>query len=108
MTEARIRNCPKCKAPLLKEGGCNRVTCRCGGTICYICRKPDVSFISYYFIKWNYSTNICNIVSDMFGYCVFRYNTHISVSMWGLTLKAVRNVRTAPSGPMRKRMISES
>lgn len=42
MTEARVRHCPKCKTPLLKEGGCNKITCRCGGKICYICRAENV------------------------------------------------------------------
>lgn len=42
MTEATVRNCPKCKAKIVKEEGCNKITCRCGGTICYICREPNV------------------------------------------------------------------
>ena len=40
---AKIRQCPKCKAAFTKVDGCNRMTCRCGGKMCYICRSPNVS-----------------------------------------------------------------
>ncbi|KAH9513045.1 hypothetical protein Btru_035689 [Bulinus truncatus] len=44
MTIAKIRTCMTCKAEFLKENGCNKLTCRCGTTMCYICRK---SYINY-------------------------------------------------------------
>ncbi|XP_067950008.1 E3 ubiquitin-protein ligase RNF216-like isoform X2 [Watersipora subatra] len=47
MTKAKIRECPRCKAPLVKDGGCNKVTCRCGGVICYICRKPEIQYTHF-------------------------------------------------------------
>ena len=37
MTEARIRECPKCNSRFFKTEGCNNMSC--GTHICYICRK---------------------------------------------------------------------
>ncbi|KAH3747407.1 hypothetical protein DPMN_181833 [Dreissena polymorpha] len=42
MTKAKVRMCQRCKAQFTKEDGCNKMTCRCGATMCYICREPDV------------------------------------------------------------------
>ena len=39
MTEALLRQCPKCQRRFLKEDGCNKMICSCGTMICYICRK---------------------------------------------------------------------
>ncbi|KNE59401.1 hypothetical protein AMAG_03684 [Allomyces macrogynus ATCC 38327] len=38
LTEALIRECPKCKTKTTKENGCNKMTCRCGALFCYCCR----------------------------------------------------------------------
>jgi hypothetical protein len=38
MTEARLRICSKCKTSLYKDEGCNKVVCRCGQLMCYVCK----------------------------------------------------------------------
>eukprot|EP01018_Ginkgo_biloba_P020291 Gb_03853 [translate_table: standard] len=48
MTKAVIRECSSCKAELVKMDGCNKVTCRCGETMCYVCRKPIASNYSHF------------------------------------------------------------
>lgn len=38
MTEAMLRTCPGCNNRFYKEEGCNKMKCKCGQTMCYICR----------------------------------------------------------------------
>ncbi|XP_043481909.1 uncharacterized protein LOC122510997 [Leptopilina heterotoma] len=40
MTKALVRNCYKCQKPFFKEEGCNKMTCVCGASMCYLCSTP--------------------------------------------------------------------
>ncbi|KAL9000092.1 MAG: hypothetical protein Q9169_001167 [Polycauliona sp. 2 TL-2023] len=42
-TQALLRSCPKCKKTIMKEGGCNKMTCSCGAYICDYCGKDITS-----------------------------------------------------------------
>lgn len=48
MTKAVIRECNSCKAELIKTDGCNKVTCRCGNTMCYVCRQTIARNYSHF------------------------------------------------------------
>lgn len=45
-TQALLRTCPKCDVKILKEDGCNKVVCTCGGMLCDYCGK-DISEVGY-------------------------------------------------------------
>lgn len=45
-TAALIKKCPKCDVPIIKDHGCNRLTCPCGGTMCDVCGK-DITTVGY-------------------------------------------------------------
>lgn len=39
-----IRKCHRCFKAFVKEYGCNKMSCLCGATMCYICKKPDIDY----------------------------------------------------------------
>ena len=47
MTEARVRECPKCAKRFYKVEGCNKMSCACGTLTCYICRKEVKKEVGY-------------------------------------------------------------
>ncbi len=46
MANAVKRTCPNCNLSFVKSDGCNKLVCRCGYAMCYICRK-DIGEESY-------------------------------------------------------------
>ncbi|KAE8380147.1 hypothetical protein BDV26DRAFT_290707 [Aspergillus bertholletiae] len=47
MSEAMIRNCPKCNVKIIKDTGCNKMICsKCKCAMCYLCKK-DISREQY-------------------------------------------------------------
>ncbi|XP_067681693.1 uncharacterized protein [Haliotis asinina] len=44
ISEAMLRTCHRCKKRFVKETGCNKMTCSCGATSCYVCRKPNIDY----------------------------------------------------------------
>jgi len=36
-----FRMCPKCRTPIIKSNGCEKLMCRCGARFCYVCLSPN-------------------------------------------------------------------
>eukprot|EP00667_Euglena_gracilis_P006308 EG_transcript_6363 len=49
MARVTMRVCPDCGLHFQKESGCNKMTCRCGATMCYLCRASlrDVGYAHF-------------------------------------------------------------
>ncbi|GAA5849818.1 hypothetical protein JCM8547_000573 [Rhodosporidiobolus lusitaniae] len=47
MSKAGTVECGRCGAGVVKEGGCNKVTCRCGSAYCWSCRSPIPASVGY-------------------------------------------------------------
>jgi hypothetical protein len=45
-TRQSIFQCPGCTVAISKDGGCNKIKCPCGVSVCYLCKK-DISEESY-------------------------------------------------------------
>eukprot|EP00092_Neocalanus_flemingeri_P005268 GFUD01005667.1.p1 GENE.GFUD01005667.1~~GFUD01005667.1.p1 ORF type:complete len:929 (+),score=262.59 GFUD01005667.1:112-2898(+) len=48
LTEAMLRECWKCKNKFYKVEGCNKMTCRCGAGMCYLCKKEVKDYSHFY------------------------------------------------------------
>ncbi|WAR19597.1 RN216-like protein [Mya arenaria] len=44
VSESMLRVCPKCHKRFYKLDGCNKMTCQCGTTMCYVCREPHIDY----------------------------------------------------------------
>jgi len=49
MTEAMLRTCPSCQNRFFKTEGCNKMVCKCGAILCYICRKAITTGYSHFY-----------------------------------------------------------
>jgi hypothetical protein len=47
MSEAVIIRCGNCSNPIVKDEGCNKVTCLCGHFICYVCKQNVPKEVGY-------------------------------------------------------------
>lgn len=65
MTEALVRICYKCKKPFFKEEGCNKMTCVCGASMCYLCSTPLANG-DYKHFNGQGSTNLNLLVNKVF------------------------------------------
>lgn len=65
MSEAMIRECPKCKNRFFKTDGCNLMHCTCGATMCYLCRNlvPD-NYKHFYGQGAEPAPGLCPLFSD--------------------------------------------
>jgi len=65
MTEAMVRECPKCKNRFFKTDGCNLMRCTCKATMCYLCRKlvPD-NYKHFYGQGAEPRPGLCPLFSD--------------------------------------------
>ncbi|RHZ43160.1 E3 ubiquitin-protein ligase RNF216 [Aspergillus thermomutatus] len=62
MSDALIRHCPRCKVKIVKEFGCNKMTCsNCGCYMCYVCKK-DITHQQY--AHFGYGPNACTVDDD--------------------------------------------
>lgn len=62
MSEALIRTCPRCSVKIIKELGCNKMTCsQCKGLMCYVCKK-DITRLGYK--HFGHGSGACRIDDD--------------------------------------------
>ena len=56
MSEAKIRRCanPHCNTPFSKPDGCNKMSCHCGHSTCYVCRADITGFFFIFFYFFFY------------------------------------------------------
>ncbi|KAK9881518.1 hypothetical protein WA026_016398 [Henosepilachna vigintioctopunctata] len=63
MTEALLRKCLKCGVSFYKEEGCNKMTCSCGASMCYICGQA-VSDYKHFNGLGGEKYELCPLYSD--------------------------------------------
>ena len=48
LTQAMHRECVKCGYKFFKVEGCNKMTCKCGAKMCYLCKKEVKDYSHFY------------------------------------------------------------
>ncbi len=65
MTEALLRKCNTCSKRFYKTDGCNKMTCVCGASQCYLCGKSVVSYDHFHAPgALNLGSKSCPLYSD--------------------------------------------
>ncbi|XP_043481922.1 uncharacterized protein LOC122511005 [Leptopilina heterotoma] len=65
MTEALVRTCHKCQKAFFKEEGCNKMTCVCGASMCYLCSTPlKQGDYKHFNGQGSSDSNLCPLFSD--------------------------------------------
>lgn len=59
ITDVEHRKCPKCQVVIIKNGGCPRITCRCGHSFCWYCSQELITehFCKCGLYKFNDTSN---------------------------------------------------
>ena len=67
-----LANCPKCKAPVEKNGACNMMSCRCGTGFCWICRQDTGhNYDHFRFRKLSWHLGCSRLIGDTaLGQCI--------------------------------------
>ena len=71
----KYKKCPSCKVQIEKNGGCNRMTCRCGQMFCWICGTKVTGYGHYengciLFVEHRYGNYLPATFHD--GYVAYR------------------------------------
>ena len=67
-----LATCPKCKAPVEKNGACNMMSCRCGVGFCWICREDTGhNYDHFRFTKLSWHLGCSRLIGDTaLGQCI--------------------------------------
>ena len=64
LVPCQIRECPSCKTRFFKVEGCNKMTCLCGTSSCYICRATIESLFHFCSIPGCQSCRCCHMFTN--------------------------------------------
>lgn len=45
---SKLKHCPRCHRPIIKNGGCNHICCQCGIHFCYVCGFSSIHSCKIY------------------------------------------------------------